>query len=72
MAMGHRKPEMQGQMFIAVSALPAAAGHPFYEKLNQALRALDFDRQVEAQCRKFYEEKVVHRKPRVVSAAVSA
>ena len=58
MAMGRRKPELQGQMFIAVSDLPAAAGHPFYEKLNQALRAMDFDRRVEEACRKFYQEEV--------------
>jgi transposase len=58
MAMGRRKPELQGQMFIAVSDLPAAAGHPFYEKLNQALRAMDFDRRVEEACRKFYKEEV--------------
>jgi transposase len=56
MSMGHRKSEMQGQMFIAVADLPATAGHPFYEKLNQALRALEFDRQVEGQCQKFYAD----------------
>lgn len=56
MSMGRRKPEMQGQMFVAVADLPSAAGHPFYEKLNEALRALAFDRQVEEQCRKFYRE----------------
>jgi hypothetical protein len=39
MAMGHRKSEQKGQMFVAVADLPATAGHPFYEKLNQALRA---------------------------------
>src|SRR5664279_4719295 len=58
MSMGHRKPESQGQMFIAISDLPATAGHPFYEKLNQALRAIEFDQQVEAQCREFYKESV--------------
>jgi len=56
MAMGQRKGEMQGQMFIAVADLPATAGHPFYEKLNHALRALAFDRQVEAQCQRFYAD----------------
>jgi transposase len=56
MAMGHRKGEIQEQMFIAVADLPATAGHPFYEKLNQALRALEFDRQVEDQCRRFYAD----------------
>jgi transposase len=55
MSMGRRKPELQGQMFIAVADLPAAAGHPFYEKLNQALRAMEFDRRIEALCRKFYD-----------------
>jgi transposase len=54
MSMGHRKAESQGQMFIAISELPATAGHPFYEKLNQALAALTFDQQVEEQCRQFY------------------
>jgi len=61
MSMGRRKPESQGQMFIAVSDLPSTAGHPFYEKLNQALRAIEFDRQVEAQCREFYKEAVGRR-----------
>jgi hypothetical protein len=46
MAMGRRKAESQGQMFIAISDLPATAGHPFYEIRNQALRAMDFDRSV--------------------------
>ena len=58
MSMGHRKPESQGQMFIAIGDLPAAAGHPFYETLNKALRAMDFDRRVEELCRRFYEASI--------------
>jgi transposase len=58
MSMGRRKREMQGQMFIAVADLPAAAGHPFYEKLNAALRAMDFDHRVERLCEKFYKDAV--------------
>src|ERR1035437_3398880 len=58
MSMGRRKPAIQSQMFIAISDLPSTAGHPFYEKLNQALRAIEFDRQVEAQCLEFYKESV--------------
>ena len=58
MSMGRRQAEVQGRMFIAVSELAVAAGHPFYEKLNQALRAMDFDRQAEERCRKFYEEEL--------------
>src|ERR1035441_1903399 len=61
MSMGHRKPESQGQMFIAISDLPCMAGHPFYEKLNQALRAIEFDRRVEGRCREFYKESVGRR-----------
>ena len=58
MAMGRRKAESQGQMFIAISDLPATAGHPFYEILNRALRAMDFDRRVEEMCQKYYKEAV--------------
>lgn len=54
MSMGRRKRELQGQMFIAVADLPAAAGHPFHEKLIAALRAMDVDRRVEQICEKFY------------------
>jgi transposase len=58
MSMGRRPEELQGQMFIAVADLPAAAGHPFYQKLNEALRAMNFDRQVEQQCSKFYDAQL--------------
>jgi transposase len=58
MAMGRRKTEQQGTMFIAVAELPSTAVHPFYEKLNEALRALDFDRRVESACARFYHEKL--------------
>src|ERR1017187_10388638 len=58
MSMGRRKPAIQGQMFIAISDLPSTAGHPFYEKLNQALLAIGFDRRVEDQSRAFYKESV--------------
>ena len=34
--------------------LGAARGHPFYQRLNQLLAEHDFDRFVEAQCRRFY------------------
>ena len=61
MSMGRQKGETQGQMFIAISELPSTAGHPFYEKLNEALRAIGFDATVEAACRKFYHESVGRR-----------
>ena len=60
MSMGRRKSESQGQMFVAVVDLPGngAPGHPFYEKLNAALRKIEFDRRIEAACEKFYDEKL--------------
>jgi transposase len=58
MAMGRRSGEQQEPMFIAISELPATAGHPFYEKLNVALRAIEFDRRVEAACERFYHESL--------------
>jgi transposase len=61
MSMGHRKAEQQAQLFIAISELPSTAGHPFYMKLNEALRAIGFDAQVEAACRDFYHDSVGRR-----------
>jgi transposase len=58
MAMGRRKGERQEAMFISIAELPATAGHPFYEKLNEALRAIAFDRRVEEACAQFYHESL--------------
>ena len=33
MAMGKRREDRQGTLFVATDRLPKAAGHPFYEKL---------------------------------------
>lgn len=58
MSMGRRPTESQGQMFIALCDLPATAGHPFYLKLNEAFRAMEFDRRVEERCGKFYDQEL--------------
>ena len=58
MAMGRREGERQEAMFITIADLPSAGGHPFYEKLNEALRAIEFDRRVESACERFYHEKL--------------
>lgn len=58
MAMGRRRVERQESMFVAVADLVSSGGHPFYESLNQTLRAIDFDRRVEAECERFYHEKL--------------
>src|SRR5215210_7588217 len=53
MAMGTREDE-QSSLWIATSELPRSPGHPFYARLNALLDAHDFDRFVEALCRRFY------------------
>ena len=54
MSMGKREDKQQ-PLWVGASELPRSAGHRFYEKLNELLREVDFDRQVEALCRPFYE-----------------
>ncbi len=56
MAMGKRSGQTQEALFVVMADLPSAAGHPFYEKLNMALRAIEFDRRLEALCEPFYDE----------------
>jgi transposase len=54
MAMGKRRRETQESLFIAADRLPKAAGHPFYERLNQLLAEADFDTWIEGRCREHY------------------
>ena len=54
MAMGKRRRETQESLFIAADRLPKAAGHPFYEKLNQLLAEAGFDAWIEDRCRPYY------------------
>jgi len=54
MAMGRRKRERQGELWIATQDVPQSAGHPFYQKLNQLLDEGGFDEFVESLCRPFY------------------
>ena len=58
MAMGKRKRDEQGALWIAASELPQSGGHPFYQQVNKILDAEGFDRFVENQCRAFYAEQV--------------
>ncbi len=55
MAMGKHSAQ-QDSLFIVTADLPETAGHPFYEKLNEALAAIEFDRRVEDVCESFYDE----------------
>src|SRR3954447_3873967 len=54
MAMGKRRRQTQESLFIATDRLPKAAGHPFYERLNQLLAEVGFDTWVEGRCREHY------------------
>jgi hypothetical protein len=49
-AMGRRKRDRQVAMWITTTALPTAASHPLYRRLNQLLREHGFDDFAEAQC----------------------
>lgn len=54
MAMGKRRRDTQESLFIAADRLPKAAGHPFYERLNQLLAEAGFDGWIEQRCRQYY------------------
>ncbi len=57
--MGTRKQgECQEEMWVARTALPTSAGHPFYQRLNQLLDENQFDAFAEGQCQRFYAEKM--------------
>jgi len=58
MAMGRRRRQEQGVLWIAASELPQSGGHPFYQQVNKVLEAEGFDRFVEKQCRAFYAEQM--------------
>jgi transposase len=58
MAMGKRKLEEQGALWIAAGELPQTGGHPFYVQVNRILDAAGFDRFVEKRCRGFYADKM--------------
>ena len=58
--MGRRAQQRQeqSQFWIAHTELPRTAGYPFYERLNQILEERGFDEFVEAQCERFYAERM--------------
>jgi hypothetical protein len=53
MAMGKQPAQNQEPLFIVTADLPDTAGHPFYQKLNEAFAAIEFDRRA---CQSFYDE----------------
>jgi len=57
MALGRRDGEQQQDLWVPTVDLPRAPGHPFYEKLNQLLAEVGFDRWVEERCQVYYAER---------------
>ena len=56
MGMGRKKDrEQQEELWIAAAEIVTTPGHIFYERLNAVLNAEQFDRRVEAMCRKYYK-----------------
>jgi transposase len=58
MAMGRRRREEQGVLWIAAWDLPQSGGHPFYLQVNKILDAEGFDPFVEEHGRVFYADKL--------------
>ncbi len=58
MAMGKRKHERQAELWVPITEMPDAPGHPFYRRLNQLLGERGFDAFVEGLCQKFYHESL--------------
>src|SRR6201984_803023 len=56
MATRHQR-EKQEAVWIVLTGVPAAPGHPFYQRLNELLEGEGFDEFVEGRCAKFYAEK---------------
>ncbi len=57
MALGKREASQQ-DFWIATQDLPTSPGHPFYQKLNEVLRAASFDRFAEEVCAPYYAERL--------------
>src|SRR3954451_6142927 len=58
MAMGTRKGRERQEPLWYGSEFPAAPGHPFYTRLNEALDKAGFDRHCEESCAGFYHAKL--------------
>ena len=58
MAMGTRKSRERQEPLWYGTELPAAPGHPFYNRLNEALDKAGFDSHCEESCAGFYHAKL--------------
>jgi transposase len=58
MSMGRRPEQRQADLWIATTDIAQAPGHVFYDKLNELLVAVEFDRFVETLCQPHYASGV--------------
>src|SRR5947209_17256385 len=58
MAMGTRKSRERQEPLWYGTELPAAPGHPFYNRLNEALEKAGFDSHCEESCEGFYHARL--------------
>jgi transposase len=58
MSMGRRPSEQQPELWVSAADLPQSPGHAFYDKLNQLLAEVGFDRFVEELCQGCYAEGI--------------
>ncbi|MGH8639414.1 MAG: transposase [Burkholderiales bacterium] len=56
--MGKRKRQRATELWVPTTDLPVAPSHPFYRRLNELLRAGDFDAFVERSCERFYAARM--------------
>jgi len=57
MALGLRGGERQEELWIPTMAVVRGPGHPFYDRLNELLAEVGFDRWIEERCRPYYAEQ---------------
>jgi transposase len=55
MALGRRRRERQGEFWVATDQLGSGPRNLFYDRLNQLLDKIDFDRKLEAAAEPYYE-----------------
>lgn len=58
MAMGRRRKQRQGQLWVEAKALARGPSHPFYQRLNGVLEQHSFDRFVEDLAQQFYAPRM--------------
>jgi transposase len=58
MALGRRRSSHQGELFVTSADLPQSPDHAFYDRLNELLAEVGFDRFVEDLCRPHYADEV--------------